>query len=141
MVADLSPVITCGCGLVCNGCGLTFAFSGMTGYPSESYSNSRSSSPSVTTMGALAMALKYVSCKIRDKRRGGREGEGGGREGEGGEGWKGRGREGEGGGGGGMEGEGGRGRGEGGDTDPHTNLIIFFLNIISHSSDKRGQRS
>ena len=62
----------------CGGRGrLTFALSGMMGYPSESYSTSRSSSPSVTTMGALAIALKYVSCN-RERGEGGRgKGEGG----------------------------------------------------------------
>ena len=48
----------------------------MMGYPSESYSTSRSSSPSVTTMGAFAIALKYDSYDTRRERGGGGEGKG-----------------------------------------------------------------
>ncbi len=45
---------------------LTFDLSGTIGLPSESYSISPSSSSPMTTMGALAIALKYDSYTHRE---------------------------------------------------------------------------
>ena len=95
-------------GVVTQAAELTFAVSGMMGYPSESYSTSTSSSPSATTMGAFAMALKYVSYRHREREeeRGRERGKGEREREEEGE----RGRERGGGRGGGREGEGEGGR-------------------------------